>query len=52
MSSFPTGQVLRIAVMVVLLVLILVMKRRCGPAAEQMFRAFDSPASDGGLDSR
>jgi hypothetical protein len=51
-KDFPTGQVVRIVVLVVLLVAVIVMKRRCGTAAEQMFKAFDTPASDGGLDSR
>jgi hypothetical protein len=49
--TFPTGQLIRIAILVVLLVAILVLKRRCGPAAESMVRALDAPASDGGLTS-
>lgn len=50
--AFPTGQLVRIAILVVLLVAVLVVKSRCGPAAESMFRAFDPPrTSDGGLTS-
>ena len=49
---FPTGQLVRIGILVVLLVAVLVMKRQCGPAAENMFKAFDAPkTSDGGLTS-
>jgi hypothetical protein len=51
MKDFPTGQVLRIAVLVVLLVAVIIFKRRCGSAAEQLFKAFDVSATDGGLDS-
>lgn len=50
--KFPTAEVARIALLVALLILVVVMKRRCGPAAEQMFRAFDAHAGDGGLDRR
>ncbi len=45
---FPTGEVVRIAVLVVLLVAVIVMKGRCGKAAESMFHAFDQSAADGG----
>jgi hypothetical protein len=49
---FPTGQLVRIGILVVLLVAVLVMKRRCGPAAENLFKALDAPKStDGGLTS-
>jgi hypothetical protein len=49
---FPTGQLVRIGILVVLLVAVLFMKSRCGPAAESMFKAFDAPVtSDGGLTS-
>jgi hypothetical protein len=47
-----TGQLLRIVVLVLLLVGVVLMKRRCGRAAESMFRAFDITNVDGGLDSR
>ena len=41
---FPTGQLVpHRASSSVLLVAVLVMKRRCGPAAESMFKAFDAP---------
>ena len=50
--AFPTGQVVRIAILVVLLVAVIVMKSRCGSAANSMLKAFDAPAtSDGGLTS-
>ncbi len=50
--AFPTGQVVRILILAVLLVAVVVMKSRCGKAAEQMFKAFDVPnSSDGGLTS-
>jgi hypothetical protein len=45
---FPTGEVVRIAILVVLLAAVVVMKRRCGKAAENLFRAFDQPVADGG----
>jgi hypothetical protein len=49
---FPTGQLVRIGILVGLLVAVMVMKARCGPAAESMFKAFDAPRStDGGLTS-
>lgn len=51
---FPTGEVVRIAIFVVLLVAVIVMKSRCGRAASSFFHAFDAPtapaASDGGHD--
>jgi len=47
--QFPTGQVVRIAILAALLIAVIVMKSRCGTAAEQMFKAFDTPHSDGGL---
>ena len=46
--AFPTGQLVRILVLVVLLVAVVIMKSRCGTAAEQMLKAFDGPATDGG----
>ena len=47
--QFPTGQVVRIAILAALLIAVIVMKKRCGTAAEQMFKAFDAPSvSDGG----
>jgi len=50
--AFPTGQVVRILILVVLLVAVLVMKSKCGPAAENLFRVIDSSATaDGGLTS-
>ena len=50
--AFPTGQLVRIGTLLVLLVAVLFMKSRCGPAAEQLFRAIDAPKSaDGGLTS-
>ena len=50
--AFPTGQVVRIGILVVLLAAVLVMKSKCGTAAESMFKAFDAPQSaDGGLTS-
>ncbi len=50
--AFPTGQLVRIAILVVLLVAVVVMKNRCGKAAEQLFRAIEVPQiSDGGLTS-
>jgi hypothetical protein len=49
---FPTGQLVRIGILVVLLVAVFVMKSRCGPAAENLFKAIDAPKStDGGLTS-
>jgi hypothetical protein len=49
---FPTGQLVRIGILVVLLVAVLVMKSRCGPAAESLFKAIDaSKTVDGGLTS-
>ena len=50
--AFPTGQVVRIVILVVLLVAVLVMKSKCGPAAENLFKVMDAPlTSDGGLTS-
>ena len=50
--KFPTSELIRIGIIVVLLVAIVVMKSRCGPAAESLFKAFDAPPSaDGGLTS-
>jgi hypothetical protein len=50
--KFPTGEVVRIAILVVLLVAVIVMKQRCGPAAESFFKVIDQPkTSDGGLTS-
>jgi hypothetical protein len=49
---FPTGEVVRIAILVVLLVAVVVMKKRCGPAAESFFKVLDQPKiADGGLTS-
>ncbi len=48
--AFPTGQVVRIAITVALLVAVIVMKNRCGKAAEQLFRAIDTHIVDGGAD--
>lgn len=49
---FPTGQLVRIAILVALLVAVLFMKSRCGPAAESLFKVLDTPNStDGGLTS-
>jgi hypothetical protein len=45
--SFPTGQVVRILILAALLVGVIVMKNRCGKAAEQMFRAFEVPRDAG-----
>jgi hypothetical protein len=47
-SWFPTGQVIRIAILVALLVAVIVMKKRCGTAAERLFKAFEVPSVDGG----
>ena len=50
--KFPTGEVVRIVILVVLLVAVIVMKSRCGPAAQSFFKAIDAPATaDGGLTS-
>ncbi|MGZ3408446.1 MAG: hypothetical protein ACXVAN_18475 [Polyangia bacterium] len=50
--AFPTGQLVRIAILIVLLVAVIFMKSRCGKAADSMFKAFDAPqSSDGGLTS-
>ncbi|MCU1280509.1 MAG: hypothetical protein JWM53_4055 [bacterium] len=50
--AFPTGQLVRIGILVVLLVAVVVMKSRCGPAAESMFKALEPPKNaDGGLTS-
>jgi hypothetical protein len=50
-SSFPTGQVIRIAVTVALLVAVLITKQRCGKATVELFRALDQrPHIDGGVD--
>lgn len=49
--AFPTGQVVRILILAALLVAVIVMKGRCGTAAESMFRAIDvAPVVDGGHD--
>jgi hypothetical protein len=52
--AFPTGQVVQILILAALLVAVVVMKSRCGKAAEGMFKAFDAPAGtaarDGGAD--
>lgn len=49
---FPTGEVLRIVILVVLLVAVIVMKSRCGPAAESFFKVYDAAKiADGGLTS-
>ena len=49
---FPTGEVVRIAILVLLLVAVIVMKRQCGPAAQSLFRVLDSgKIADGGLTS-
>lgn len=45
---FPTGEVARIVILVVLLVAVIVMKSRCGRAANNFFHAFDAVAVDGG----
>ena len=50
-NTFPTDQLVRIAILVLLLAAVVFMKSRCGTAAESMFRAFDAPSSDGGLTS-
>lgn len=52
MKYVSTGQLIRIALLILMLVAVVIMKRRCGPAAESMFHAFDVPVTDGGLDSR
>lgn len=50
--KFPTGEVVRIAILVVLLVAVIVMKQRCGPAAQSFFKVYDQPKTvDGGLTS-
>ena len=50
--KFPTGEVVRIAILVVLLVAVIVMKQRCGSAAQSFFKVYDQPKSvDGGLTS-
>jgi len=46
---FPTGQVIRILLLVAMLVGVVVLKKRCGTAAEQLFKVIDVPASDGGV---
>ena len=49
---FPTGEVVRIAILVVLLVAVIVMKQRCGSAAQSFFKVYDQPkTTDGGLTS-
>jgi hypothetical protein len=50
--AFPTGQVVRIFILAALCVAIIVMKKRCGTAAENMFKAIETPQNvDGGLTS-
>jgi hypothetical protein len=50
--KFPTGQLVQIGILVALLVAVVIMKSRCGTAAESMFKAFDAPlTADGGLTS-
>jgi hypothetical protein len=50
--AFPTGQLVQIAILIVLLVAVILMKSRCGKAADSLFKAFDAPpTSDGGLTS-
>ena len=50
--KFPTGEVIRIAILVLLLVAVIVMKQRCGTAAQSFFKVYDQPKSvDGGLTS-
>ena len=41
--TFPTAQVVRIAVLVALLVAVIVLKGRCGQMGGQLFRTFDAP---------
>ncbi len=48
--AFPRAEVARIVILVALLVAVVLMQRRCGPAAVSLFRAFDVPAVDGGHD--
>jgi hypothetical protein len=44
-----TGELLRIALLLVLLVAIIVMRGHCGTTAGRLFRAFEvKPAVDGG----
>ena len=50
--KLPTGQLLQIGILIALLVAVVIMKSRCGPAAESLFKAFDAPpTADGGLTS-
>lgn len=46
---FPTGEVVRIGILVVLLVAVIVLKDRCGKGAENFFRVIDQPVADGGF---
>jgi hypothetical protein len=39
--KFPTGQVVRIALTVALLVAVIVLKQRCGAATGELFRALE-----------
>ncbi len=48
--AFPRAEVARIVILVLLLVAVVLMKRRCGSAAVSFFRAIDVPAVDGGHD--
>jgi hypothetical protein len=45
----PAGQLVRIAITIVLLVAVVVMKQRCGKAAIEMFRAFDIRGDGGAM---
>jgi hypothetical protein len=50
-SSVPTRQLITIAITIACLVGVIVMKRRCATAVDQMFRAMDQPgprSADGG----
>ncbi|HEY2747443.1 MAG TPA: hypothetical protein VGL86_22625 [Polyangia bacterium] len=48
--KFPTSELIRIGILVALLVAVVFMKSRCGPAAESLFKTLYAP-SDGGLTS-
>ena len=50
--AFPTGQVVRIVMLLGLCIAIIVLKSRCGTATEQLFKAIGTPQNvDGGLTS-
>jgi hypothetical protein len=45
-------EIVTIVTMLVALIAIIVLKGRCGPAVGELFKAIDTQASDGGLDTK